>query len=81
MIQGMEHFPCEDWLKGLELFSLEKRRLQGDLVAASQYLKVCYKKEEDRLFSTGYRKRNGFKPKERRLRLNVWKMFFFFFLQ
>jgi len=31
-------------------FSLEKRRLQEDLIAAFQYLKGAYKQEEERLF-------------------------------
>ena len=38
-IQGMEHLPYKDRLRELRLFSLEKGRLQGDLVVAFQYLK------------------------------------------
>ena len=38
MIQGMENLPCEDRLRELGLCNLEKRRLQGDLRMAFQYL-------------------------------------------
>jgi len=51
MTQGMEHFCCEERLRQLGLFSLEKRRLQEDLIAAFLYLKRASKKDGDKLFS------------------------------
>ena len=39
VISGTEQLSYEDRLRGLGIFSLEKRRLRGHLVAAFQYLK------------------------------------------
>ena len=51
MIRGLENLPYKDRLRELGLFSLEKRRLRGDLLAAFQNLKGDYKQEGNQLFT------------------------------
>ena len=79
MIRGLENLSYEDRLRELGLVSLEKRRLQGDLIAAFQYLKAASKKYGDRLFRRACCDRtrgNGFKLKEGRFKLDIRKKFF-----
>jgi len=76
MIQGLEHLCCKERLRQLGLFSLEKRRLQGDLAAAFQYLKGAYRKDGENIFSSACCDRtrsNSFKAREGRFRLDIRK--------
>jgi len=76
MVSGLEDLSCEERLRELGLHSLEKRRLQGDLVAAFQYTKGAYKKGEERLFTRACSDKTrgkGFKLKENTFRLDIRK--------
>ena len=67
MLRGLQHLSYKGRLRELGLFSLERRRLWGDLIAAFQYLKGAYKQEGSQLFERGDNSRtrgNGFKLKE-----------------
>ena len=79
MIRDVEHLPYEDRLRELGLFSLEKRRLRGDVNAAFQYIKGVYKQEGSQLFERVDKSRtrcSGFKMREGRFRLDVREKFF-----
>jgi len=45
MIKGLGSLPYEGRLRELDLFSLETRKLRGDLITMFQYLNSVYKEE------------------------------------
>ena len=79
MIRGQEHLSYEERLRELGLLSLEKRRLQGELIVAFQYLKGAYKLEGERLFlrvDSGRTRRDGLKLRQGWFRLDIRRKFF-----
>lgn len=50
-VKGLEYTSYEERLRWLELFSLEKRNIQGHIIEAFHFLKRSYKKDKETLFT------------------------------
>jgi len=78
MMRGLEHLSYKERLTEFGPFSLEKGRVQGDLVAAFQYLRGAYRKDGENIFSRACCNRtrsNSFKLREGRFQVDIRNFF------